>query len=230
MQAEQQELSEALTAESVAKFLTTNPEFFNQHSEVLPRLAIPHHTGEAVSLIEKQVSVLRNKCFNLENSLHDLITVARENEQLHQRLNTLIQEIISAKTLDEVIGLTRDSLLVNFNADDVKVVLFAASDSENDNSDYTFIDAEHEKIALFNNVFEKRETQCGPLDDAQKALVFNDNAEDVASAAVIPLVHERKLGLVALPSKDETRFARGKGVMFLNQLGEVLSRRVDTLV
>jgi len=116
MQAEQQELSEALTAESVAKFLTTNPEFFNQHSEVLPRLAIPHHTGKAVSLIEKQVSVLRNKCFNLENSLHDLITVARENEQLHQRLHTLIQEIISAQTLDEVIGLTRDSLLVNFNA------------------------------------------------------------------------------------------------------------------
>ena len=76
MQVEQTERREVPNADSVLKFLTRNPDFFNQHSEVLPRLTIPHHTGQAVSLIEKQVSVLRNKCCTLENSLRDLINIS----------------------------------------------------------------------------------------------------------------------------------------------------------
>jgi uncharacterized protein YigA (DUF484 family) len=53
---------------------------------------------------------------------------------------------------------------------------------------------------------------------------------ELASAAIIPLVHKEELGLVVLTSRDEHRFASGKGVMFLNQLGEVLSRRVNAFL
>lgn len=232
MQAEQTERREVPNADSVLKFLTRNPDFFNQHSEVLPRLSIPHHTGDAVSLIEKQVSVLRNKCCTLENSLRDLINVARENEQLHQRLHRLIQDIITASSLDDVVSLTRDNMLANFNADDVKVALISDAESETSSdqaADYLHLEASDPGIALFNDIFKTGETRCGQLGDAQKQLLFGAGAQDVASAAVIPLVHNRKLGLVVLASKDETRFALGKGVMFLNQFGEVLSRRVHTL-
>ena len=229
MQAEQTERRDVPNADSVLKFLTRNPDFFNQHSDVLPRLTIPHHTGDAVSLIEKQVSVLRNKCCTLENSLRDLISVARENEQLHQRLHRLIQDIITASSIDDVVNLTRDNLLANFNADDVRMVLISAEAAAEPSSEYLHLTEGDPAIALFSEVFRKRETRCGQLKQAQKELIFGADAQDVASAAVIPLVHNRKLGLVVLASKDESRFALGKGVMFLNQLGEVLSRRVDTL-
>jgi len=229
MQLEQTERREGLSADSVLQFLTRNPDFFNQHSDVLPRLAIPHHTGAAVSLIEKQVSVLRNKCCTLENSLRDLINVARENEQLHQRLHRLIQDIITASSIDDVVSLTRDNLLANFNADDVRVVLIGTEKPAVSASDYIFLEESDPGVALFNDIFKKRETKCGQLGSAQKQIIFDADSEDVASAAVIPLLHNRKLGLVVLSSKDESRFALGKGVMFLNQLGEVLSRRVDTL-
>lgn len=229
MQVEQTERHDVPNADSVLKFLTRNPDFFNQHSDVLPRLTIPHHTGSAVSLIEKQVSVLRNKCCTLENSLRDLITVARENEQLHQRLHRLIQDIITASSLDDVVCLTRDNLLANFNADDVRMVLITPELPEEPVTDYLLLEDNDPGVALFSDIFKKGETRCGQLGDTQKQLIFGVNAEDVASAAVIPLVHNRKLGLVVLSSKDESRFALGKGVMFLNQLGEVLSRRVDTL-
>jgi len=216
-------------ADAVLKFLTHNPDFFNQHSDVLPRLSIPHHTGQAVSLIEKQVSVLRNKCCTLENSLRDLINVARENEQLHQRLHRLIQDIISASTIEDVVSLTRDSMLSNFNADDVRVVLISSKEKAKPESDYVCLPENDPGLALFNDIFKKRETRCGELGDAQRQLIFGAQAQSVASAALIPLYHNRRLGLVVLSSKDETRFALGKGIMFLNQLGEVLSRRVDSL-
>jgi len=229
MQVDQTERRDVPNADSVLKFLTRNPDFFNQHSEVLPRLTIPHHTGDAVSLIEKQVSVLRNKCCTLENSLRDLISVARENELLHQRLHKLIQDIITASSIDDVVELTRDSMLSNFNADDVRLLLVSTEKFDQPSADYTLVESKDPGLALFSDIFNKRETRCGELGDAQKQLLFGSEAENVASAAVIPLVHNRKLGLVVLASKDESRFALGKGVMFLNQLGEVLSRRVDTL-
>lgn len=229
MQVEQTERRDVPNADSVLKFLTKNPDFFNQHSDVLPRLTIPHHTGDAVSLIEKQVSVLRNKCCTLENSLRDLISVARENEQLHQRLHGLIQDIITASSIDDVVNLTRDNLLTNFNADEVRLVLISPEANAEPGAEFISLADNDPGVALFSDIFKKRETRCGQLDDAQKQLIFGADAQDVASAAVIPLVHNRKLGLVVLASKDESRFALGKGVMFLNQLGEVLSRRVDTL-
>lgn len=229
MQAEQTERLDVPNADSVLKFLTHNPDFFNQHSEVLPRLSIPHHTGQAVSLIEKQVSVLRNKCCSLENSLRDLIHVARENEQLHQRLHGLIQDIITASSIDDVVSLTRENLMTNFNADDVRVVLVSSEKAEDSSADYLALEADDPGLALFSDIYKKRETRCGELSDAQKQLIFGADAQDVASAAIIPLIHNRELGLVVLASKDEARFALGKGVMFLNQLGEVLSRRVDSL-
>ncbi len=229
MQAEQTDRRDVPSADSVLQFLTHNPDFFNQHSDVLPRLSIPHHTGQAVSLIEKQVSVLRNKCCTLENSLRDLINVARENEQLHQRLHGLIQDIITASSLDDVVNLTRDNMLANFNADDVRVVIVSQKPDEKPASDHIQLKENDPGLALFSEIFKKRETRCGELGDAQKQVIFGADAQHVASAAVIPLIHNRKLGLVVLSSKDETRFALGKGVMFLNQLGEVLSRRVDSL-
>jgi len=229
MQLETTERRDVPNADSVVTFLTRNPDFFNKHSDVLPRLSIPHHTGDAISLIEKQVSVLRNKCCTLENSLRDLINVARENEQLHQRLHRLIQDIITASSINDVVTLTRDNMLANFNADDVRVVLISSKEQAEPDSDYINLSENDPKFALFGDIFKKRDTQCGSLSDAQTKFVFGADAQSFASAAVIPLYHKRKLGFVVLASNDKTRFALGKGVMFLNQLGEVLSRRVDSL-
>jgi len=41
--------------ESVTDYLVRHPEFFESHGEVLAKLKVPHPTGRAVSLIERQV-------------------------------------------------------------------------------------------------------------------------------------------------------------------------------
>ena len=66
-----------------------------------------------------------------------------------------------------------------------------------------------------------------PETEQLNAMIGKDHAH-VASAAIIPLHHERKLGLVMLTSRDESRFGVNKGVMFLNQMGELLSRRIHS--
>jgi len=248
MQPEKTDLGNVLTDQDVLRYLTTNPEFFVVNQDILPRLRIPHESGAAVSLIERQVSVLRGKCGALENSLRDLIAVARENENLHQRLHLLIQDVISAPTLSKIVGLTRSSLQENFHADDVQLLLIAkkptqalkpkakiASSTTTRKRKPKVIEGlqvvahDDDRLALFSQLFESGETCCGLPGTAQLEALVGDDYSGIASAAIIPLYHERQLGVIMLTSRDESRFASGKGVMFLNQLGELLSRRFHGL-
>ena len=105
------EIRRAISDVDIVKYLSGNPEFFVENKEILIGLKVPHESGQAVSLVEKQVSVLRNRCSHLENSLRDLIAVARHNENLHQRLHTLIQDVITAPTMAEIVSLTQSSLI-----------------------------------------------------------------------------------------------------------------------
>jgi len=266
MQAEKNEANGTVANEigdtAVLRFLTQNPEFFVANQDILPKLSIPHSSGKAVSLIEKQVSVLRSKCSTLEHSLRDLIDVARDNEQLNQRLHLLIQDVISAMSMEDIVALTRISLKENFNADEVHFMVIGANASApkakkkaaskkktassrarktasktaskkpsggKKASNYELVLAGDSKLDVFKELFEKRETLCGlPSTDHMDVLVGKDHA-NIASAAIMPLYYERELGVVMLTSRDESRFAFGKGVMFLNQLGEMLSRRLHTL-
>lgn len=239
MHPDTQDSPKTLDPSAVRQFLTMNPDFFNQHSDVLPRLHIPHETGGAVSLIEKQVSVLRGKCNRLESSLRDLINVARENERLHMRLHRLIQDIISADSLQRLVTVSRESLVENFKADDVR--LFLTSQNENNESlDKAFtrraednhytVSSKDPLFDMFSKNFAEGETFCGALNDEQRALLCTGCETELASAALIPLQFNGSLGVLVMSSADVTRFTEGKGVMFLNQLGEVLSRRVQTFI
>ncbi|MBX2881913.1 MAG: DUF484 family protein [Granulosicoccus sp.] len=264
MQTEQTDPDTALNDDVVLAHLIRNPEFFINNQDVLPRLSIPHDTGPAVSLIEKQVSVLRGKCGHLESSLRDFIAVARENEQLHQRLHSLIQEVISAPTLEAFVKLTRTQLKRNFHADAVHLLLLTTStharslnesvrskdtadsrrestlsqanaESDADSAatifacpDLRIVGQKDKGVSLFKQLFAGGQTICGMPPAKQLEFLTAGEYDDVGSAALIPLYHQRQLGVIMLSSRDENRFAAGKGVMFLNQLGELLSRRLHS--
>lgn len=250
MALEHSEFDSRITDDLVVGYLKSNPEFFVQNQDIFSRLKIPHETGAAISLIEKQVSVLRGRCGHLENSLRDLISVARENENLNQRLHKLIQQVISVATIEEITSLIQNSLRENFSAEDVHIMLIAAAPrrvSRKKKADgaakpvdrtrvnrpqqvqgATVVSHNDRRVRAFTKLFAGSSTQCGmPADDQLKAILGKDHAH-VASAALIPLHYQRKLGVIMLTSRDESRFAAGRGVMFLDQLGELLGRRIHS--
>ena len=46
-----------LDAHTVAEYLRLHPAFFAEYDELLPDLIIPHQSGQAVSLVERQVKL-----------------------------------------------------------------------------------------------------------------------------------------------------------------------------
>ena len=71
--------------ESIASYLQRNPEFFERHQALLARLKLPHaRGGSTISLVERQIEVLREKQAALEEKLAEFVRVAR-SQRRHRR-------------------------------------------------------------------------------------------------------------------------------------------------
>jgi len=208
----------------IADYLAAHPDFFEHHPELLNELRIPHTTrGSAVSLIERQVAALREENLRYRQQLEALITVARDNDRLNRRLHRLTLSLIEAATFDEVLNALQDELHDKFRADAVELRLFSSSHLD----DHTGSD--EAEGAVFKDFFQQGRPVCGPLTPEQLQYLFSVEAEDIRSAALIPLRAEGVLGMLAIGSHDKGRFSPNKGTDFLVRLGEVVSHTLEVV-
>ena len=74
-----------ISEQAVQDYLADNPDFFERHGDLLKSLRLPHGSGGTVSLVERQVSVLRQKELKNDRKLKELLAVARANDALATR-------------------------------------------------------------------------------------------------------------------------------------------------
>ena len=220
MSAETESLANDDLTKTVVDYLSNNPDFFINHEDLLAQITVPHDSGQAVSLVERQVQVLRDQLDGCSSQLKDLVEIARDNETLTERIHQLTLSLIGATTFDEVITALQDGLFDYFQADAVEVRLFSAGELDNDG-------VPNEKQGVLGKLKEFLDTGrpvCGKLDDKQLEYIFGPLAESTKSTAIIPIHHNDTYGILAIGSRSEDRFAPGKGTLFLGRLGEMVSR------
>ncbi len=216
---------ESVSEEAVVQYLRAHPEFFERQTQLLTLIKLPHITGGPVSLVERQITLLREKNRQLERKLMDLVSVARDNEHLSSRLHHLALGLMEADGLDAVLGTAQEVLRGEFKADHVFIRLIGETPGA---GGLHFIDPGEPGLGLFDGLFESKRPICGRLTREQTAFLFAEHAEEVASAVVVPLTDADRLGLIALGSREQTRFHPGMGTLFLGYLGELVSRAVIT--
>ncbi len=112
--------------EAVARYLEDHPDYFQRHPELLARIALTHAVGgRAVSLIERQVQVLRDQSRNLQRQLRDLVGNARDNDALADRLDRFALAMIDGRALDDVLDGALDLLREEFRLDGIRILLRA---------------------------------------------------------------------------------------------------------
>ena len=111
---------------SVAEYLQNSPDFFERNAVLLAKLRLPHlrNEGSTVSLVERQIEVLRDRNQVLERKLKELIDVARSNDALAERIHRLSQRLIRAHDLLQTVNAIEVSLREDFEARHVVLVLF----------------------------------------------------------------------------------------------------------
>jgi len=211
-----------LDEREVVAYLKRHPDFFSRNEGLLLELTLPHpQNGQAISLVERQVGVLREQKQQLRDQLQQLTLAARTNEQLMGRFQQLILSLIDSDNLSEAVNYIRDALREDFHADAVELLLFDCEGEENS------ITSGDGRLGAFERILEGRRTVCGHLRAEQLDLLFGTAGNDIASAVVIPLCEgesEPCLGMVGIGSIDANRYHPQMGTMFVNHLGAVMNR------
>ena len=215
-----------LTDEAVAEFLARDPEFFERNSKLLSDLRLPHASGGTVSLVERQVSVLRQRELKLERQLKELIQVARDNDVLAAKIHTLAVQLLGQRTLADTINAVEEAVRAGFSADHAVLVLFGDPDDFTDMPQGRFlriIKRDDEAMAPFTTFLGSSSPRCGQARDAQLSFLFHEEAADIGSVAMLPLGEHSQVGFMAIGSHDKDRFHPGMSIDFVTRVGELVT-------
>lgn len=225
-QPEPEFVEEELSETTICDYLAAHPDFFERNARLLNSLRLPHEAGGTISLVERQVSMLRQKEFKLERQLKELIQVARQNDVLAAKIHELAMQLMSARDLNTTIGMIEVAMRSGFGADHAVLVLFGDPDNFDDVDSGRFFRAirrEDKTLAPFATFLEGSGPRCGQVRDSQRDFLFKDDAEDIGSAALVPLGHKADIGFIAIGSVDADRFHPGMSIDFLARLGELVT-------
>ena len=217
--------------DEIADYLTANPEFFQRRPEVLARLRIPHgSSGNTISLIEKQVEVLRTQNRGLERKLVDLIEVARGNDAAIEKIHQLAMMLMETDDLSDLLTGLQDVLRSRFLADEVAIVVFEGDAKALTGSPARRVARDDPALAHFANFIKAGKPHCGRLRPPQLEFLFGAKHGDVGSCALVPLGPRAELGLLAVGARSEDQFAPTLGTVYLVHIGDLVAAALKPLL
>jgi uncharacterized protein YigA (DUF484 family) len=214
--------------EQVADYLLAHPEFFERHGGVLARLRLPHQRGSAaISLVERQVLVLREKHTTLEQKLHELIENGRANDVIADRVHRLSKRLLRARDAGAVVTALETSLREDFGASRWVLLLTDPSVSfgQSPGAYVRVVPRGSPELRIFETFFESARPRSGQIRDTQREYLFGDGSQ-VGSTVLIPLGERASLGLLAIASHDTERFLPTMSTDFLVRIGDLVTEAV----
>ncbi|MFK5892039.1 MAG: DUF484 family protein [Pseudomonadota bacterium] len=209
--------------EAVAQYLSNHPDFFQNKDNLIEKLTINHASGQAISLIERQVNILRSQNNQLDKQLSELFSIAKENEHSTQKMHNLILSLLSCQHLHDVASLLQSRLVKEFSVDSVSLKLFSADNVVLDSNNTICIDKQSAQAKILMKIIHKREPVCGFFKELNPQEL--PTKISIASMAVMPLFVDKNncFGTLVLGSEDKQHFKPENGTLFLKNLAEIVS-------
>ncbi|WP_320824516.1 DUF484 family protein [Reinekea sp.] len=208
------------TEADVVRYLKLHPTFFENHPNLLKTLHIRHDSGKAISLLERQNSILRSENSALIEQLNEFISVAQRNDRLFLNLQALVLELIKCRTLNDISRTLTQELLGRFEVDEVRLVFTHLANSDGDlwlYCDPSLLE-EH-----FPATLAHLKNQCGEFEPTARQVLFG--ASDIRSMAIAGVaLNGQGIGLLALGSRDARHFRSSTDTLFLGYVAKVVSQ------
>jgi uncharacterized protein YigA (DUF484 family) len=211
------------TAEQLVRdFLQDNPTFLDKNPDILESLTLPHNAGNAVSLVERQVGVMRDRNKEMRNRLDNMLETAYDNDLLFEKTKRLVLNLLEAKNLPALVETVYDSLGKDFAIDFYSLTLLG---------DEKQIPSTMARVASIEKANEKVGTLlssnrgvCGVLREDEMTFLFGEKGSQVGSVAAVPLRFNNLYGILAVGNSDPNFYKSSMGTLFLSYIAEVLSR------
>jgi uncharacterized protein YigA (DUF484 family) len=217
----------------VVEYLQHNPDFFDRNPLLLAKLRLPHDRGPAtVSLVERQVQVLREKNLALESKVREFVDVARGNDVLTAKIHRLACRLIRVHGAAQTIEVLESALRDDFGGSEWLLVATRKDLSQLarlESRHVRVVDRESSELKMFETFFESARPRCGQIRDSQRDYLFGAGTIEVGSVALVPLGPKATYGLLAIASPDAERFHPTMSTDYLAQIGELVSAAIEEL-
>ena len=201
---------EAVTAAIVSDYLRAHPDFFDQHPDVLGDLKLAHVSDGAVSLVERQVALLRERNAELRRRLDGLVARAEQNETLLHATQEVISSLAERSSKDDIARLFCSLVKKSFN---VELVAFHWCGDNGDSP----------SNAVASHLLGNKNATSGPLRVHELKALFDEEATEGSAALARLTTRRQESAVIAVGSVDATRYGIGEGTLFLEYLADVIS-------
>ena len=234
-----QELSaETIDEQAIGQYLQQHPDLFDRHPQLLMRLRLVHpRTGTTISLIERQVEVLREKQAASEQKLAEFVRVARTNDALADKIHRFTRRLLRTATRAQALAQIEASLREDFDAQHAVLLLpVAAGNSRAAAADVNAdaasrfvraVTADDPILKSFESLFGSGRPRCGQVRDSQREFLFGNDASAIGSVALIPLAAMVPQGLLAIGSVERDHFHPGMSTEFLSRMAELIADSIS---
>jgi uncharacterized protein YigA (DUF484 family) len=207
-----------MDADAVAEYLQQHPRFFEDHSDLITGIFVPHpYGGHAIPIAERQIVALREKNVELEDRLRELIRFGGENDAISEKLHRSTLALFAAPDLETTLAVLVHSLTEDFAVPQVACRLWGRVPEQSYLPELAVTSQE-----LRQYTDQLGAPYCGPSPPFESRDWF-DSGADVRSFAFLPLRTAYTFGLLGLASDDPGRFYAGMGTMYLTRLAELAS-------
>ncbi|WP_186411713.1 DUF484 family protein, partial [Candidatus Propionivibrio aalborgensis] len=199
-----------MKSEEIAKYLQDNPQFFEEHADLVARIVIPHpHGGRTISITERQMLSLRDKNKLLEAKMDELLQFGEENDTISEKMHRLAVAMIAASSFQSVLHTLNFHLRDDFSIPHVALRLWDRSDNTDELPEFANVS---EELQVFAETLSQ--PYCGSTSGFETSSWFGDAAEHIRSQALIAMRSGGgTVGMIALGSEEPQRFYVGMGTL-----------------
>lgn len=219
------QVDEAQIADAdVVEFLESHPKFFADKENLLLNLELPHQKGKAISLVERQVSLLRKRDAEIGKKLDEFIQAAKTNTKIFNQCRNLVLDLIDAEDADQFFSALENSFKRDFKCDIYSLIIF--SDTPHQINHFTTCVSEMAAKEYIAGLIRAKKPTLGVLRPSEQDFLFRHQSVKVKSAAVLSVRKKRQIALLAIGSDDANYFQAGMGTDFISFIADTLAKLI----
>jgi len=205
-------MTEKMNPDDVEAFLTAHPDFLQDRPALLAALNLPHGGQGAVSLVERQVAILRERNITSRQKLAELSDIGKENDRLLNATRDTILALLSAETKTDIAVIWEQQVLSTFGAELGSLVWF-----DPDNQDNL-------AQSVAQKLLARGDTISGVLRPEEMEALFPSVTCEGSVALSSIRRQEEVVGVIAVGATNTQRYQPEDGTLFLDYLAEVIGQ------
>lgn len=209
----------------VRDYLARHPDFFVDNDDLLLTLNLPHGESGAISLVEKQVAMLRERDKSSRVKLDEFLKAAKQNDDIFKKCQFMILGLIEAEDPKAFLKNLEKGFKRDFKSSAYSLLIFG--DDPKQINHFTSVVRKETAKEYVAALIRSTKPTLGKLRPTEQDFLFRHQSEKVKSSVVLSVREGREqIALLAIGNSDPDYFRPGMGTVFVQFIADTLARLI----